>query len=65
MDKKFHGRKRYFQVLLDPARAELVDELAAQLNVRQSSLIRDMVYAHLERTYSPEVYVKAASKDRF
>ena len=64
MDKKFHGKKRYFQVLLDPARAELVDDLAEQLDVRPTSLIRDMVYAYLERTYAAEVYVEAASKDR-
>jgi hypothetical protein len=59
----FHGKKRYFQVLLDPARAELLDELAEQRGMRPAALVREIVYLHLERTFAPTVYNHARTND--
>lgn len=59
----YHGQKRYLQVLLDPARAELLDRLAGEKDVRVTALVRDMVYEALEARFVAEVYQAAVSRD--
>ena len=59
----FHGQKRYLQVLLDPHRADLLDALAAERDVRTTALVREQVYEALERSVTPEVYAEALRRD--
>ena len=63
MSNRFHGKKRYLQVLLDPNRAELLDQLAAKLDVRSTALIREIVYEFLEQAIDADAYDKARAKD--
>ena len=57
-----HGNKRHFQILLDPARAELLERIASENEARATQLIRDMVYASLRRI-EPDDYAEAEIKD--
>ena len=59
----FHGQKRYYQVLLDPARAELLDALAEDRGMRPSALLRKMAYEALEQAYPPSLYALATTQD--
>lgn len=59
----YHGQKRYIQLLLDPARAALLDGMAQRKGVRTSALVRDMIYDTLEQTIPPEVYRVAVAED--
>jgi hypothetical protein len=58
-----HGNKQYFQVLLDPHRAELLQQEAAKTNKRATAWIREAVYAELKRLNSATVYNEAEAKD--
>ena len=58
-----HGNKQYFQVLLDPNRAELVQEEASKNRQRATAWIREAVYAELKRVTSASVYSEAEAKD--
>lgn len=58
-----HGQKRYLQVLLDPARAALLDGLAKGMGVRTTALMRDWIYERLQQTYSPAAYRRAYEED--
>ena len=44
-----HGSRVYYQVLLQPNRSELVNDLAKEAGVKSTEMIRRMVYAYLER----------------
>ena len=44
-----HGNKQYFQILLDPNRAELVQQEAAKNKQRATAWIREAVYSELKR----------------
>jgi hypothetical protein len=44
---RLHGNKRYFQLLLDPERAEVIDQEAAREKVRATALIREWIYEKL------------------
>ena len=44
-----HGSRVYYQVLLQPNRADLVNELAQEAGVKATEIIRRMVYSYLER----------------
>ena len=44
---RLHGNKRYFQLLLDPERAEVIDQEAARKKVRATALIREWIYEKL------------------
>ena len=57
-----HGNKQYFQVLLDPNRAELVQQEAAKGKQRATAWIREAVYSELKRISSPTVYSEAEAK---
>ena len=59
-----HGSRRYFQVLLQPHRAELVEEIAAEKNIRATELIRQMVYQALERDLPASIYKAADAADQ-
>ena len=48
-----HGSRRYYQVLLQPNRAKLVEEIAAEKGIRATELIRRMTYDWLERELLP------------
>ena len=43
-----HGNKSYFQVLLDPNRSELIEELASLEGIKGTAWIRNLVYRKLE-----------------
>jgi len=58
-----HGRKAYFQILLDPNRAELAEGLAKEEGVRTSEWIRRTVYKALERNLPSSVYAEAEAQD--
>ena len=59
----FHGQKRYYQVLLDPARAELLDALAEDRGMRPSALLRKVAYEALEQAFPPSLYALATTQD--
>tara|TARA_R110002020_G_scaffold43515_1_gene126343 strand:+ start:260 stop:499 length:240 start_codon:yes stop_codon:yes gene_type:complete len=58
-----HGNKTYFQILLDPHRAELVQLLAKTQNKRATAWMRDIIYAHLKAEWPKQTYEDAAEKD--
>jgi len=58
-----HGSKVYLQLLLDPNRAKLIEQLAQEQNKRTTAVMREILYAHLERTLPSSVYGEAAAKD--
>jgi hypothetical protein len=51
---RLHGNKRYYQILLDPDKAEVIDEQAAKEKVRATALIRKWIYERL--TNAPHHY---------
>ena len=57
-----HGNKTYYQILLDPKRAELVDVLAKAKGVKPTSWIRTTVYERLQEDCQ-QLYLDAAQKD--
>ena len=59
-----HGSRRYYQVLLQPNRAALVEEIAAERNIRATELIRRMVYESLERDLPASIYKAADAADQ-
>lgn len=59
-----HGSRRYYQVLLQPNRAGLVEELAAEKGIRSTEMIRQMVYAWLERELPSSQYKQALAADQ-
>ena len=44
-----HGKKDYYQILLDPHRSELLKELVNEKGIKATSLIRDLIYEKLEK----------------
>jgi hypothetical protein len=58
-----HGSKVYLQLLLDPNRAKLIEQLAQEQNKRTTAVMRDILYSYLERTLPSSVYGEAAAKD--
>ena len=59
-----HGNKTYFQILLDPHRAQLLQFLAEKENVRATAWIRDVLYDRIEEDCGTTIYSEALSKDR-
>jgi hypothetical protein len=59
-----HGSRRYYQVLLQPNRAGLVEELAAEKGIRSTEMIRRMVYSWLERELPASQYKQALAADQ-
>lgn len=59
-----HGQKMYSQLLLDLNRYKLVEKLAAEQGKRTTALLRDMVYAALERAVPVSEYKAAEAADK-
>lgn len=59
-----HGQKMYSQLLLDLNRYRLVEKLAAEQGKRTTALLRDMVYAALERAVPVSEYKAAEAADK-
>ncbi len=58
-----HGSKFYCQVLLDPNRYGLVVKLAEKENKRPTALMREMIYAALEKMSLTSDYKAAEAAD--
>jgi len=58
-----HGSKYYVQLLIDPNRYKLAENLAAQQGKKVTAALRDLVYEGLERAFSKTVYRQAVSQD--
>ena len=59
-----HGNKRYFQLLLDPNRAALLEKLAKDQDARTTALMRDVLYTFLAACVDEDVYKKAYKADK-
>ena len=59
-----HGSRRYYQVLLQPNRAALVEEIAKEKGIRATELIRRMTYDWLERELPASQYKQALAEDQ-
>lgn len=58
-----HGQKFYCQLLLDKNRYELVEKLAEREGKRVTQLLRDMVYAAIEKALPSSEYKAAEAAD--
>ena len=58
-----HGRKKYYQVLVDPNRSTLIETLALNEGIRGTSWIRNAVYEKLQKEYTISDYKVAEAKD--
>jgi len=59
-----HGNKAYLQILIDPNRASLIYQLAAEADMRPSAWVREAVYKMLELETPRKVYDEALKKDK-
>lgn len=59
-----HGRRRYLQILLEPTRAELLEEMAKEKGMRLTGLAREMIYDGIRRATSVPVYKEAEARDQ-
>ena len=59
-----HGRKKYYQVLVDPYRSSLIEKLALKEGIRGTSWIRNAVYEKLQKEYTLSDYKVAEAKDQ-
>ena len=59
-----HGNKTYFQILLDPHRAQMIQEAASKADKRATAWIREAVYSELKRVSPASVYNEAVAKDQ-
>ena len=59
-----HGKKDYYQILLDPHRSELLKELVNEKGIKATSLIRDLIYEQLEKKVPKHIYQMALAKDK-
>lgn len=60
---KVHGQKRHYQVLLDPGRAQLLEDLAAERGERSTALARELIYAGLQRLSDSATYALRLAED--
>jgi hypothetical protein len=58
-----HGNKFYCQLLLDPHRYKLAETLAAVEGKKVTALLREMVYAALEKALPASEYKAAEAAD--
>lgn len=58
-----HGAKAYYQILLDPHRAELLERLAEERGMRTTALAREMLYSAMERLVGASDYGLAEAQD--
>ena len=58
-----HGNKVYFQLLLDPARALLLEQQAKDKGVKASALAREAIYDWLHSVTEPTIMEAAEAID--
>ena len=58
-----HGNKSYYQVLIDPNRAELIEKAADKEGLRCTACVRKVAYDALQREYPSSEYKIAEAKD--
>ena len=59
-----HGKKDYYQILLDPHRSELLKAIVSEKGIKATSLIRDLIYEKLEKKVPKHIYQVALAKDK-
>jgi hypothetical protein len=59
-----HGNKVYFQLLLDPARALLLEQQAQDKGVKATALAREAIYEWLASTTDSSVMQAAEAMDK-
>ena len=60
---RLHGSKAYYQVLLDPHRAQLLEDLAAAAGMRPSAYARELLYSAVKRVTEAATYGLAEAQD--
>ena len=58
-----HGKKKYYQVLVDPNRSLLIEKSASKKGLKGTAWIRDAVYEKLQKEYTKSDYKVAEAKD--
>ena len=58
-----HGNKSYYQVLIAPNRAELIEKLADKEGMRGTAWVRKVAYEALQREFTSSEYKIAEAKD--
>ena len=61
---RLHGSKRYYQLLLDPHRAELLEQLAQDAGMRTTAYARELLYAAIKRSTEAATYGLAEAQDQ-
>ena len=59
-----HGNKSYYQVLIDPNRAELIEKQAEKEGIRGTAWVRKVAYEALQREFPSSEYKIAEAKDK-
>ena len=59
-----HGKKDYYQILLDPYRSELLKKLVSEKGIKATSLIREIIYEQIEKKVPKHIYQVAFAKDK-
>ena len=57
------GNKSYYQVLIDPNRAELIEKAADKQGMRGTAWVRKVAYEALQREFPSSEYKIAEAKD--
>lgn len=57
------GGKIYCQLLIDPHRYALIEEMAVQADMRVTAMIRELVYVALESKVNASIYREAKARD--
>ena len=61
--KRREARKKYYQVLIDPNRAELIEKAADKRGMRGTAWVRKVTYEALQREFPSSEYKIAEAKD--
>jgi len=61
---RLHGSKRYYQLLLDPHRAELLEQLAQDAGMRTTAYARELLYSAIKRSTEAATYGLAEAQDQ-
>jgi len=59
-----HGNKRYYQILLDKNRAQLIEEAAEASGQRATALMREIIYEYMSQTWPEDIYAEALEADK-
>ena len=58
-----HGNRKYYQLLIEPNKAALIEKLAAQSGVRATAYMRDALTTHLALNCNRDEFLEAVNKD--